>query len=296
MERIGCLQIFGAGVLWGSIGLFIRFMEEAGAGAGWISFLRVAFAGGIMLLLVLFRKGTVSLRVSGRELLLCAMLGLICHGIYNIFYSIAVVRAGVALSAVLLNIAPLFTALFSALLFKERISWGKALALCINVIGCSLAVTGGKLDPASISVLGLACGLGAGLCYAMTAIIGRFAGETTDTFVISTYSYLFAAAFLLLWIWLRGTRCLFTAPVMGWGILYALIPTALGYVLYYQGLQKMTEISKVPVIASVECVVAILWGVLLFRESMGMGNYLGVALIFCSLVLMNRKKTPASSG
>ena len=285
MEYIGFLQIFGAGVLWGTIGLFIRLMEQAGAGAEWISFLRMAFAGGIMLLFVLVKRGASALRIRKKELFACALLGLVCHGIYNIFYSIAVVQSGVAVSAVLLNIAPLFTALFSVCLFHERISWSKALALGVNIIGCSLAATGGNLDTAAFSVLGLLCGLAAGFCYAMTAIIGRIAGNGTDTLVVSTYSYFFAAGFLLLWIWLRGAECFVTAPVMAYGILYALIPTALAYVLYYQGLQKITEVSKVPVIASVECVVAILGGVLLFGETMEPGNYLGTALIFCSLLL-----------
>ena len=290
MEKTGFLQIFGAGALWGTIGLFIRLMEQAGAGSEWISFLRMAFAGGIMLVFVLVKRGPSALRIRGKELFACALLGLVCHGIYNIFYSLAVVLSGVAVSAVLLNIAPLFTALFSVCLFHERLSWGKVLALGVNVVGCSLAATGGSFDTAVLSVVGLLCGLGAGFCYAMTAIIGRVAGEDTDALVVSTYSYLFAAAFLLLWIVLRGSECLCTVPVMGYGFLYALIPTAFAYVLYYQGLQKVTEVSKVPVLASVECVVAIVIGVLLFQEVMGVGNYIGVVLIFCSLFLMNRKK------
>ena len=76
------------------------------------------------------------------------MLGLICHGVYNVFYSWAVVRIGVTISAVLLNVAPVFTAVLSAVFFHERITSRKCAALIINVTGCVLAATGGQFTAA----------------------------------------------------------------------------------------------------------------------------------------------------
>ena len=66
------------------------------------------------------------------------MLGILCHGVYNICYSIAVTTIGVALSAVLLDIAPLFTLLFSVLFFQEKVTFLKGIAVIINIIGCIL--------------------------------------------------------------------------------------------------------------------------------------------------------------
>ena len=289
----GELQVLLGGILWGTIGLFIWLMKAQGACAEWISFLRMAFACLIMLAVTLARLGPAALRIPKRSMLACALLGLICHGIYNIFYSFAVTLAGVAISAVLLNIAPLFTALFSVLLFRERLSRLKLLALIINVAGCILAATGGQVDLAGISALGLLCGVAAGLCYAMTAILGRIAGNTTDVFVMSTWSYGWAALFLLLWVLIRGSELLLTAPVLGLGFAYALLPTALAYILYYRGVNAVKSVSSVPVLASLESVTAVLIGVLLLKEQIGIVHVAGMVLVLFSLPLMNRQ--PASS-
>ena len=107
--------------------------------------------------------------------LLC-LIGLICHGIYNIFYSLAVTSIGVSLSAVLLNVATVFTAVFSALFFREKITPMKGMALVINILGCILAVTGGTLGLSALSIWGLFYGIMAGLCYALTALSGNWQG------------------------------------------------------------------------------------------------------------------------
>ena len=46
-----------------------------------------------------------------------------------------------------------------------------------------------------------------------------------------------------------------------YGFLYALLPTAIGYIFYFVGLSGVKESSKVPVVASVENVVAVMIGV-----------------------------------
>ena len=80
----GTVLIFIAGCLWGSIGLFIRLMSDAGASAATISFLRMALAFVILLVVTVIRSGISAFRVSGRTLFFSAMLGLVCHGVYNV--------------------------------------------------------------------------------------------------------------------------------------------------------------------------------------------------------------------
>ena len=285
----GAVFIFTAGSLWGSIGLFIRLMSDAGSSAAAISFLRMAFAFLILLVITLIRSGISAFRVSKKTLFFSAALGLVCHGIYNVFYSLAVVQIGVTVSAVLLNIAPVFTILFSAMFFHEKITSHKCFALIVNISGCILAATGGQFDTASLSALGLLSGLASGLCYALTAIFGKLAGEKSDPFVVSTYSYFFAALFLVVFMrpW-EGS--FYLSPSVVWlGFLYALIPTAIAYLFYYQGVQQIHEVSKVPVIASMETVVAALLGILVLKEQLSFFHYLGIVIVIVSIALMQRK-------
>lgn len=289
LER-GSVLIFTAGCLWGSIGLFIRMMSDSGASAADISFLRMLFAFLIMLIVTVFRSGVSSFIVSRRVIFFSALLGLVCQGIYNVFYSWAVVRIGVTVSAALLNVAPVFTAVISAVFLDERITSQKCIALVINVVGCVLAATGGQFTSCSLSVSGIFFGVASGLCYALTAIFGKMTGEDSDPFVVSTYSYLFAALFLAVFTRPWATGAQLTPHIVWLGFLYSLIPTAIGYLLYYQGVQQIRESSRVPVIASMETVTATVIGVLVLGERLTLMHYLGIIIVMISIILMQRSR------
>lgn len=286
---IGGILIFVGGALWGMIGPCIQIMEQLGSNSILTSFLRVTFACIIMLVWTIACCGIRSLKIDAKALLACALLGLICHGIYNIFYSLAVNLAGITISAVLLNVAPLFTALFSWILFHEHITSKKMLALVINIVGCVLAATGGNFSVISFSIIGIVFGILAGLCYGLTAIFGKIASDQSNAFVMSTYSYLFAAIFLFFFSKPWQTTVLTNVPLLGVGFFYALVPTAIAYLLYYQGIQKMQETSRVPVLASIEMVMAGIFGVVLFHEKLHGMNLAGMALVLFSIVLMSRR-------
>jgi len=201
-----------------------------------------------------------------------------------------VVRIGVTVSAVLLNVAPVFTALLSAIFFHEQLTSRKCMALIVNVMGCVLAATGGQFEIAALSISGILFGIASGLCYALTAIFGRLVGEYSDSFVVSTYSYLFAALFLAVFMKPWSAPITVTPTIVWLGFLYALIPTAIGYLFYYQGVQRMRESSKVPVIASMETVTAAVLGVLVLGEKLSVMHYLGIAVVMFSIVLMQRRQ------
>lgn len=105
-KNSGYLLVFSAGILWGTIGLFVKQMELGGSSPVETAFLRVFFAFLILLVICICRGGWRSLRADRRTVFICALLGIVCHGIYNIFYSFAVTMAGVSISAVLPTVFP----------------------------------------------------------------------------------------------------------------------------------------------------------------------------------------------
>lgn len=288
MPDKGSIQVFIGGAIWGSIGIFVTKMNENGADSITISLLRMAFSFAILAVFTMIKYGIRAFKTDLKTLFACAMLGLVCHGTYNIFYSIAIVKTGVAISAVLLNVAPVFTAITSCIFFSEKITRFKALALIINIFGCVLAVTGGNITLEGMSITGILFGALAGFCYSLTAIIGKIAGGRTNPFVMSTYSYLFAALLLFIFAKPCGASLHINTPVVVWGFLYALIPTSIAYLIYYAGVQKIKESSKVPVFASVETVVAAILGVLINHEALGAVNIIGIAVVISSIVMMSK--------
>lgn len=286
-ESTGAGLILGAGIIWGTIGLFVKQLSACGASPELTSFLRVTLAGVIMAVFGIYRKGLGCFQISKKSLLACALLGVVCHGIYNVLRSIAILRAGVAVSTVLLNVAPVVTLLCSASLFGEKLTTEKYAAVTLCVCGCVLASVSGDLSAASVSIIGLLCALGSGVCYGLTAIFVKLAGEGEDPLTISIYSYLFAA--LLLGLWMRPWNGLpaISKEILAWSALYALIPTALGYLLYYRGVQLMRDPGRVPVIASVETVVAVVLGGAVCGEALSAARMCGIALVLGAILLMN---------
>ena len=160
----GYLFILAAGILWGFIGLFVKQLEASGSAPETTAFLRMACAFLLYLPLCAAGVGPCSLRIGGKELLFCAAQGLVCYGLFNMLYSRAVTMVGVSVGAVLLYTAPVFTLFFSVLLFREPFTSRKLLAVLLNILGCALTATGGRLEPGALSAAGILTGIGAGFC------------------------------------------------------------------------------------------------------------------------------------
>lgn len=288
-KKQGHFLVFIAGVLWGFIGVFVKYMDYNGANVETISFLRVTFALFIMVTFFIVKFGIRKLIIDKKTICICALLGIICHGVYNICYSAAVTFSGVTVSAVLLDIAPVFTLCFSVILFKEKINGRKIIAIIINIFGCILAVTNGDFQFYQMTFIGIVFGIGAGLCYSLTAIISKFASKKTDPFIISIYSYFFAMIFLCAYMIFAKKELIINSGIISWGFLYALIPTAIGYLIYYKGIEKIKESSKVPIIASVEVVIASFIGVIYYGEQVSLLSIFGIVLVLYSIFMMQIK-------
>lgn len=275
------LLIFIAGLLWGTIGIFVNELNSLGADSSLTCFLRMFFAFSIMFSVAIFKHGKKFFNIDRKTLLLCAGLGLISQGFFNICYTASIKLNGMGVACVLMYSAPVFTATASAIFFHEKISCLKIFALALNILGCVLTVTGGNIFDVSFSLIGILAGIGTGFCYGMAAIFGKAAGEKNDALVMSAYSYFFAVMFLAIF------NCpelnLINAKILGTAFLYALIPTSLAYMIYYDGLKKLKDISKVPIIASIEPVAAVLLGMIIYNEQVGPVNFLGIAVVLSSM-------------
>lgn len=285
------LYVFIAGTLWGTVSIFVKGMQAYGSNTFYTSFLRVFIGFLLLAAFTIIKEGPKAFLVNRKTLVACILLGLFTQGFFNIAYSTSLEYIGASLAAVLLYTAPLFTTIFSFFLFKENITKIKGLALLINIIGCALTITGGSFSSLSFNVKGVAIGVAAGFFYSLAAIFGRLTTGQASSLVVTTYNFLFASLFL--GIGLRPWN-LVASPLdpklLLFGLGYAIIPTALAYAIYFTGVQRIKETSKVPIAASIETVSATLVGIFIFHESLGIGNLIGIALVLSSIVIMNLKR------
>lgn len=289
LQRKGYIQIFITGCLWGTIGLFVTLMSDMGADGSLISLLRIGSACVLMFFFALVKGGGLTgLRIDRKTLWLTLLIGVLGQAVFNLCYARAIQIAGVATGAVLLYTAPAFVFVIATVFFKEAATPKKLLALFINIVGCVLTVTGGNFTALSFPVTGVIMGVLAGFFYALSTVISKLAANRAHPYVLTFYSFLFATIFLLLIKVRQGfDTAVLTAPVLLMGMAFGLVATVLAYAFYMNGLAKPVETSKVPVIASVETVVATLLGALLFSESMGGWKVLGIGLVLASIAVMN---------
>ena len=283
-------MILTTGALWGTIGLFATFLSELGMNAGAVAFFRVLSAS-IMLALILLIKGRgfSQFRVSRKGLISCILVGFISQAFYNVCYMNTIEQSGMATAAVFLYTSPVYVALISWLAFHEPLTRNKILAILINIAGCILTVTGGDFSDMKISGFGLIMGILAGFTYSLLPILSRLGADREDPYAAAFYGQAFGA--LLLFFLIRpynGIGTPFTGVVLLLLIGFGIIPSAMAYIVYYNGLSKITETSRVPVLASVETVVAALIGLVVFGQSLGIVKIVGIALVMISIALMNK--------
>ena len=284
------IQVFIAGILWGTIGVFVKGLASLGADGALTGFLRMFWAFVIVLIVSLFKHGRNVILHDRRAIFLCFLLGLVSNGIFNILYTASIRINGMGIACVLMYTAPVFTAAASRIIFREKFSALKISALCVNIIGCVLTVTGGDFSGSDVNITGILAGLGSGFGYGMAAVIGRLAGERTDALTVSVYSYLAAWIFIAVFTMPDITLALSSPKIMGLGFLYGLVPTVLAYLVYYNALRIIPDTAKVPVIASVEPVTAVLIGMMIYCEEIGAANLVGVAVVMISIIIMAKAK------
>jgi drug/metabolite transporter (DMT)-like permease len=289
-DNIGYVMVFAAGVLWGTIGLFVKLLNGVGADTTLTAFMRLFMGFWILVPIMLFRGGTKIFKIDKKSLIQCLLLGILSQALFNICYNSSIESVGVATASILLYTAPVFVCIMSVIFFKEQIGIIKIFSLILNIVGCFLMVTGGNLSYFKLSAVGIIFGVAAAFLYSLVTIIGKIASVNIHPFTVIFYSFFFG--------WL--TLGIFTAPwqsivavsgVKFWiySIVYGLIPTVGSYMLYMGGLRKNLEVSRIPVIASVETVVATLIGVILFKEKLNFINVMGIILLLSSIAIMNLK-------
>ena len=227
------LYIFISGILWGTIGIFVKTLSSLGADSSLIMFMRMFFAFVIMFTVAFVTHGRKIILHDRKALIFCALLGIISNGLFNIFYTASIKINGMAIACVLMYTAPVFTALASRIIFHEKFSGLKIFALILNILGCILTVTGGNFSRDNIVLTGILAGLGSGFGYGMAAIFAKAACERTDDLIVSVYGFFFAVIFLLIFRTPNVNFAIANPKILLMGILYGLIPTALAYLVYY---------------------------------------------------------------
>lgn len=290
-QKKGYFMVFIAGLLWGTIGIFSTLLGKMGLNASETSFYRLLSASVLLAIVLLIKgKGFSLFKISKRGLISCILIGIVSQALYNICYMTCVQTSGMSTAAVLLYTSPVFVLIISRIAFKEKITGLKILAILINVIGCVLTVTGGNFTTMSVATIGIIMGLLAGFTYGLLPVLSRIGADNENPFTSAFYGLMFGMVALFFIVRpYQGLSVPFTIPMLLVIIGFGLIPSATAYIVYFSGLNQVKETSIVPVLCSIETIAASIFGLILFHESFNLFKVIGVLLVFCSIIFINKK-------
>lgn len=288
-QKIGTLLIVLAGCFWGSMGIFVRKLNGYGFNSIQIVAIRVTLAA-LIFCLILFVKDRKGFRISAKDILLFAGLGFGSVLFFTVCYFYAITLMSLSTAAILLYTSPIWIMLMSILFFHEKMNKRKIIALLLAFSGC-VFVSG--ISGEGITVIGLLAGLGSGIGYGLYSILGTVALKKYSPYTVTAYTFLLAAMGALLICDLPDMIAGFRASsgiasLMILCISTALITAVIPFLAYTLGLQNI-EASKAGILATVEPMVATLFGIFVFSEKLTVLSGLGILMILAAVIVLNIK-------
>ena len=199
----------------------------------------------------------------------------------SVFYMTALVKTTAATALWLQNIAPVWVALFSIFLFKEKLRRQDypPLAICVAGVFFILSFQMSQQDNGGIFAASFA--VASGVCYAMLICLMRCLREFNSFWLV------FACSVLSAFVFLPVVLCLAYMPTAGQlltMLLLAITSFGLPYILFAKALRRIPAGEGV-IIALSEPILAPVWVWLFWRQSEPWFTLVGGAIILTGLVL-----------
>ena len=285
----GNILIIIAGLFWGSMGIFVRHLNDLGFTSIQVACLRLTMAG-ILFAVILLIKDPKDFKIKVQDIPLFLALGLVSILFFTCCYFTAIRLMTMSTAAILLYTSPIWVMVLAIIFLKEKITLQKIIALVLAFAGCVLVSGfGGK-----VTVFGVLVGLGSGLGYGLYSIFGTFALKKYSTFTVTCYTFLIAGfgsifvanpADLVNKISSAGNKL----SLFGFVLLTSVVTAVIPFLLYTLGLNRTTA-GKAAVLATVEPAAATLFGFFVMGETVGPVAIAGILLVFAAIVVLSLRK------
>lgn len=280
----GYALLVAACIMYGLIGIFIKLIGDMPLGS--IIFYRLLFALAAIILYLAISGNLRELRLKEKKWSLL-LLGLFeAAAVLAYFYSVSYTTVSIAV--LLLYTAPVYVALLSPVVLKEKISSRGILALVLSIAGVIMVVQP-QIQNDGITVSGIALGLASGLLYAFMIMTSRslknnYTGTAQATWSIIVSLIIFSPfGFAINADILRDKLYLL--------VLFGLIPTAIGGILYFNGL-RIVKAQNASIISLLEPASAVFFAFVILSEPVGYTTAIGGCLILLGAYITGMDRTP----
>lgn len=270
--------------------LFIRFAQNAGAPSLVIAAFRLTLAALILTPVAISRERPNFYQLRGSVLLRALLSGALL-GLHFATWISSLQYTSVVSSVVLVTTSPLWVALATPFVLRERLGRLTLAAIFLGMFGSIVVSASGSAGSAPVQdavLFGNGLAVAGAIAVAGYFLIGRQlrASLTNTLYVWVTYST--AAVTLILLMLLSGYSPLGLKPdAYFWMILLALVPQLIGHTAYNYALGFLSA-AYVSITVLGEPIVATLLAMLLLNESPFLLQLVGGAFIFAALIFSTR--------
>jgi len=273
--------VVAASILYGLIGIFIKLITDMPLGS--IIFFRILFALAAITLYLAVSGRFFELKLKEKKSYLL-MLGLFeAAAVLANFYSIRYTTISIAV--LLLYTTPIYVTILSPLVLKENITHRSIIALLLSVTGVVLVVQP-QTPHNGINIIGVTLGLASGLLFAFMILTSRKIKDIYTGTAQATWSMIVSLIIFSPFAFAVSTDVL--RNHMQLLILFGLIPTAVGGILYFSGLRSI-KAQSASIISLLEPVSAVLFAFIILSESIEYTTALGGCLIFLGAFITSRE-------
>lgn len=281
-ELNGGVLVAISAAAFGLMPAFAKMAYAAGVSTYTLLFLRFAVGSLFMFPFMMIKKLPLP---STKEIISFLLLGAVGYVSQALCYFLAIEYASSGVAALLFYTHPALVMVFSALLFKEKITKVKLISLILALSGAFIIV-GAEFNG---NPKGIALALAASVIYTFyilinSKIVRKGMGVQSSAFIMLGAAVVYGIITMF-----TG----FTVPSNGTGclaiVLLALVSTVLSFWALLTGMQS-TGPSKATLISTLQPVVTVLMSVLVLSEPMTVNVVLGGCLVVAGLVLQSGKK------
>jgi len=250
---------------------------------------RTTFSLLVLLPVLLVLRGWQRLKLPGRDLAQCLVLGVLGVAVSNYFYYVAIQKTNVATAIILQYTAPVWLLLYVVVRRRQKLSLQKVAAVGLAVTGIALVIgiVGHnannflRLNPA-----GLLAALLASFSFAFYNIVGHGVLTRYDRWRVLLWTLTSASAF---WLFVNPPWRIVAVHYAGvqWAFLFvfSMISVLGAFSLYFLGLQHL-EPTRAIIASCLEPVFSILLAAALLGEMMHAAQTLGIVLVLAAIVIV----------
>lgn|SRR3989338_4015692 len=268
------VEILLAATIWGSAGVFIRYISMPPEILG---FFRLAIPTIILFFYFQFQKIKIFTKKIGTVFIIS-----ILNAVRTILYLIAFGLTSIGNAVILLYTWPIFASIFGVIILKEKLDKKKLSLILLAFLGVVIAFSNREFSFNDTNFVGMSMMIASGLLYALTVII--FKKEENHFSNIEMVFYQNALASLIFIPFVISYPS-FEIEKIELAVVYSVVIGLIPFLLFFSALKKIAA-SSATSLTYIEIVSAIIFGFIFFQEIISLNVLIGGGLIIGSALLM----------